>query len=114
MVLGVGVVAENQELEDALKRKGVYGIDESHLLQSFEAAIFSNQTASPTDQLIIGLDPAFLAKSINTSHIVDGFWLDDSRFEKILHSIRKYAGAAGQSAGGDSISGFIVSAPSFW
>lgn len=115
MVLGVGVVAENPELEDALKRKGIYGIDESHLLQSFEAAIISEQTASPTDQLIIGLDPALLAKSVNSTETVDGFWLDDSRFEKLLHSIRKYAGAAGGggSAGGQSIKGSILSAPSF-
>lgn len=113
MVLGVGVVAENPELEDALKRKGIYGIDESHLLQSFEVAIFSKQTASPTDQLIVGLDPALLAKSVNSSETVDGFWLDDSRFEKLLHLIRKYAGAAGGSAGGDSIKGSILSAPSF-
>ncbi|KAL9579064.1 MAG: hypothetical protein Q9203_006855 [Teloschistes exilis] len=116
MVLSVGVVAENPELEDALKRKGIYRIDESHLLQSFEAAIISKQTASPTDQLIVGLDPALLAKSVNSTKTVDGFWLDDSRFEKLLHSIRKYAGAAGGgggSAGGQSIKGSILSAPSF-
>ena len=112
MVLGVGVVAENPELEDALKRKGIYGIDESHLLQSFEAAIFSKQTASPTDQLIIGLDPALLAKSVNSLETVDSFWLDDPRFERLLYSIRKYAGAASGSASGDSIKGSILSAPS--
>ena len=38
MVLGVGVVAGKTELEDALKSKGKYGIDEEHLFEGFEAS----------------------------------------------------------------------------
>jgi hypothetical protein len=47
MVLGVGVVAENDTLEDSPQRKGMYGIDEQHLLQSSEAAIVSNTQLEP-------------------------------------------------------------------
>lgn len=44
MVLGVGVVAENAELEDALTRKGMYGIDEKYLLEDFEAVVMASST----------------------------------------------------------------------
>ncbi|RYP64006.1 hypothetical protein DL771_008977 [Monosporascus sp. 5C6A] len=43
MVLGVGVVAENSELEASLKRSGMYGIDEEALLRTFEVAILEEQ-----------------------------------------------------------------------
>ncbi|GLA55100.1 type I Iterative Polyketide synthase (PKS) [Aspergillus niger] len=88
MVLGVGVVAENDTLEDALKRKGMYGIDEKHLLQSFEAAITSNTYLEPApDHVVVGLDPAKLQKAVNDSASTDSFWLDDARFSHAVHSI---------------------------
>jgi hypothetical protein len=48
MVLGVGVVAENIELEASLKRKGMYGIDEQSLMAAFEAAILEQDDSGPT------------------------------------------------------------------
>ncbi|KAI2617417.1 putative polyketide synthase [Hypoxylon sp. NC1633] len=95
MVLGVGVVAENNELEDALKRKGMYGIDEEHLLESFEAGIVSEQTA---DHVMVGLDPAKLQKAVNDAADGDCFWMEDSRFSHVVHDMNSSAEDA--SAGG--------------
>lgn len=95
MVLGVGVVAENQEIEEALKRKGMYGIDEEHLLESFEAAMVTQTSDSPADHVISGLDPSKLQKSISGSETTDAFWIEDLRFKNLVHSISSGDSAAG-------------------
>ena len=87
MVQSVGVVAENPEIEAALRRKGIYGIDESHLLESFEAAIWTQATATPADHVIVGLDPSKLKDSLSSSDVTDSFWLEDTRFKAIRQSI---------------------------
>ncbi|KAK8037938.1 type I iterative polyketide synthase [Apiospora phragmitis] len=61
MILGVGVVSENTELEESLKRKGMYGIDEEFLLRSVELAVHEQQTnATCGSQVVIGLNPSLL------------------------------------------------------
>ena len=88
MVLGVGVVAENLELEDALKRKGMYGIDEEHLLGAFEVAIIEQQREGATEHLVVGLDPAQLRKAIDEAgEDVDSFWTEDTRFKAMIHAM---------------------------
>lgn len=89
MVLGVGVVAENLELEDALKRKGMYGIDEEHLLGAFEIAIIEQQRQGAADHLVVGLDPAQLQKAIDEAgEDADSFWMGDPRFRAIVHAMK--------------------------
>ncbi|KAJ5736904.1 uncharacterized protein N7483_002029 [Penicillium malachiteum] len=99
MVLGVGVVAENTELEEALMRKGIYGIDEEALLETFEAAITA---PSSVDHVVAGLDPTKLGNSIQEADAEDVFWAEDSRFNHVVHAINvardgDEAGLAGQS-----------------
>ena len=72
MVLGVGYVAEHPEVEEALKRKGVYEIDEEHLLQSFEASMSAQVCAAGIHQIVVGMNPAKLQKSIKASETTDG------------------------------------------
>lgn len=91
MVLGVGYVAEHPEIEEALKRKGIYGIGEEHLLEAFEAAMMIQASAQSSDQVVAGLDPRELQKSINGSETTDGFWLEDARFSHILSSMKSSA-----------------------
>lgn len=100
MVLGVGVVAEHPEIEEALKRKGIYGIDEEHLLESFEASMLLQQTKHSIDHVVVGFDPQLLQKSINDGETTDAFWLEDARFKSLLHSMSASVGAAscGQNA----------------
>ena len=98
MVLGVGVVAENNEIEDNLKRKGMYGIDEEHLLEAFETAMSIQDNA---DHLVVGLDPAKLQRSMAAAGTTDNFWTDDVRFSHLLTTMRSSSGDganAGQSA----------------
>ncbi len=113
MILGVGVIAENSELEDALKRKGMYGIDEEHLIQSFEAAIISRSLDPDCNHVIAGLDPAKLQKAVGDAVDGNSFWLEDSRFSHIVHSINS-AVASDDAAGGkgQSILATIKSASS--
>ncbi len=87
MVQSVGVVAENPEIEAALRRKGIYGINETHLLESFEAAIVTQTTAAPAACIIVGMDPSKLKNSLAGSDVTDSFWTEDARFKAILQAI---------------------------
>ncbi|KAK0635862.1 KR domain-containing protein [Bombardia bombarda] len=110
MVLGVGVVAENLELEDSLKRKGMYGIDEEHLLQSFEAGIASKAIKPVPDHVVIGLDPALLQKAVADEAATDSFWLEDARFSHVVHAMNSSTDT-GASGGGQNVLAAIKSAP---
>ncbi|EER28768.1 polyketide synthase, putative [Coccidioides posadasii C735 delta SOWgp] len=88
MVLGVGYVAEHPEIEEALKRKGIYGIDEEHMLQSFEAGIAAGGNHRSTGHIVIGMDPAELQKSLRRADTTDAFWLGNARFKGLLQTIR--------------------------
>ncbi|KAJ0295368.1 hypothetical protein COL516b_012632 [Colletotrichum fioriniae] len=104
MVLGVGVVAQNLELEDSLKRKGMYGIDEEALLEAFEVAILEQQQQHNTefDHLIVGLDPAELYKtSREVAGDVDAFWAADPRFSGLVHAMQVSGGGSQGASGGD-------------
>ncbi|WEW58624.1 hypothetical protein PRK78_004092 [Emydomyces testavorans] len=88
MVLGIGYVAENADIEEGLKRKGIYGIDEEHMLQSFEAGVATGTNFRSTDHIVIGMDPAELQRSLNSADTTDAFWLEDARFSHILRTIQ--------------------------
>lgn len=88
MVLDVGVVAENENIELSLLRKGMYGIDEREMLRGFEAAMSqpvpTPETARIGDsQLILGLEPAFLAGAVSSFDAVDRYWFADARLNGI-------------------------------
>lgn len=107
MVLGVGVVAENTEIEEALKRKGMYGIDEEHLLEAFETAMSIQDSA---DHIVVGLDPAKLQRSMAAAGTTDNFWTEDVRFDHLLSTMRSSSGE-GVSAS-ESVLSSVKSAPS--
>lgn len=92
MVLGVGYVAEHAEIEEALKRKGIYGIDEDELVEAFEAAILTQSSANPIDHIIAGMDAVKLNKTVKESETTDDFWLDDARFKSLIHTIKSGSG----------------------
>lgn len=99
MVQSVGVVAENPEIEAALRRKGIYGIDETHLLEAFEAAISTQATTTPADHIIVGLDPSKLKDSLSSSDVTDSFWIEDARFKAILQAINSTESSDNNGAG---------------
>lgn len=107
MVLDVGVVAENSEIEDALSRKAMYGIDERELLRGFETAMLQRpKDASATigdAQIILGLEPAYLAKAIAAVGDADeAYWYQDARFahlRAVVEDIRSSAGSNSARAG---------------
>ncbi|KAL4968488.1 type I polyketide synthase [Aspergillus stella-maris] len=112
MVLGVGVVAENLELEASLKRKGMYGVDEESLLAAFDVAM--QEQAKPgamgcisaIDHLVAGMDPALLAAAIDEAgegDDVDSFWTADPRFRTVVSAMRS-------SGGRDSGTGTVLGA----
>ncbi|KAF7562295.1 hypothetical protein G7046_g1836 [Stylonectria norvegica] len=112
MVLGVGVVAENDSLEDKISRRGMYGIEEREMLRAFEAAM--SQPAPPklntTQQrqmnaaIILGLDPSRLAENWASSaeENTDIGWMDDARFS---HLRLLSDSVSGKNGGGKSGSG---------
>nr|UPN67568.1 hypothetical protein [Pestalotiopsis sp.] len=111
MVLEVGVVAENAELEHALKRKGMYGIDEEHLLEAFEAGITSGKSERPVDHVVVGLDPVKLQKAVSDAAVTDSFWMEDTRLSQVLHDINSSSeDASGGGGSGQSILATIAAA----
>lgn len=106
MVLGVGVVAENLELEAGLKRKGMYGVDEESLLAAFDVAM--QEQAKPADSaidhLVAGMDPALLAAAIGEAgDDTDSFWASDPRFRAVVS-------AMSSSGAGEGSTGSILGA----
>ncbi|PWY95017.1 polyketide synthase [Aspergillus sclerotioniger CBS 115572] len=59
MLLDVGVVAENESIEDYLLQLGFYGIDEIEMLEGLEIAM----SPSSPSHIILGLDPCRLHQS---------------------------------------------------
>lgn len=97
MVLGVGVVAENFEIEESLKSKGMYGIEEESLLETFEASITTQSNPNSSDHIVAGMDPSKLQKSIRDSGATDIFWMEDSRFSNMVATMK--SGDSGNAAG---------------
>jgi hypothetical protein len=97
MVLGVGVVAKNLELEDSLRRKGIYGIDEEDLLNAFEVAILEQQrqrdigfAQAQIAHVVVGMDPSRLHEAKREAGgdcAVDVFWASDPRFKTTIHAM---------------------------
>ncbi|OCL10070.1 putative polyketide synthase [Glonium stellatum] len=89
MVLDVGVVAENADIEISLGRKGMYGIDEREMLQAFEAGMLqgspkSSENASLGEaQIVLGLEPAYLAAAMTSAQTTDAYWSNDARLSEI-------------------------------
>ncbi|KAL8917449.1 MAG: hypothetical protein Q9208_007943 [Pyrenodesmia sp. 3 TL-2023] len=91
MILGIGHVADNPEIEDSLLRKGIYGIHEDELLAGFEVAMMP----PPHDDerhanIILGLQPSRLAHSVAQPETTDAFWLHDIRFSAITARMARY------------------------
>lgn len=100
MILGVGVVAENTAIEEALNRKAMYGIDEQELLRGFETAMLPNARTVANSQIILGLEPAMLANAIGDAGDEDAYWYKDARFSQIrdvVDEIRAAAKTSGSS-----------------
>lgn len=103
MVLDVGVVAENDAIETSLRRKGLYGINETEMLRGFEVAMShkpfkhdndsesSNKPLPPfSSQLIMGMDTSELANAIGNKGD-DVYWYRDSRFCHIKKQLEEIA-----------------------
>ena len=111
MVLDVGVVAENENIETSLSRKGMYGIDEGEMLRGFETAMKQNQTQTNKSatlgnaQIILGLEPAVLAASLASEDVVDAYWYNDARLNGIRTQVEGIlkSSTSGSGSGGDFV-----------
>ncbi|XP_014550227.1 hypothetical protein COCVIDRAFT_31971 [Bipolaris victoriae FI3] len=110
MVLGVGVVAENTKLEASLTRKGMYGIDEEHLLRSLELAIGmqkAGENSNAIDHLVIGLDPAMLSQAVQDAGNAEPFYMADERFRTLVHNMSGST-AMGVDAGANVLASMLM------
>lgn len=92
MVLGVGYVAEHIELEETIRRKGIYGIDEDDVSEAFEVATATSSQGSVLDHLVLGMDPSKLQKSLRQSSATDAFWIENPHFNTLCHRIKSARG----------------------
>lgn len=100
MILGVGVVAENLELEAGLKRKGMYGVDDESLLAAFDVAMQeqAESNRSVIDHFVAGMDPALLAAAIDEAgDDVDSFWTADPRFCSVVSAMSSSGAGEGST-----------------
>lgn len=67
MVLAVGVVAENENIETSLSRKGMYGIDEGEMLRGFETAMMQPKPLEPASLLLSATLKSFWALNLLVS-----------------------------------------------
>ncbi|PLB51426.1 putative polyketide synthase [Aspergillus steynii IBT 23096] len=110
MILDVGVVADNENIELALTRKAMYGIDEQEMLRGFETAMSVPAPSSTkpatigNSQIILGLEPAYLAAAIAASDSSDeAYWLPDARLRGVRAAVESVAeDSLAGSNGGDS------------
>ncbi|KAI0157190.1 putative polyketide synthase [Hypoxylon sp. FL1284] len=116
MVLDVGVVSENDAIEVSLERKGMYGINEGEMLRGFEVAMSQKAPAaasseaamySISSQIVMGMDAAELAKTIEASG-GDAYWYRDARFCHVRAALEAAAASrtSDSRSGGDE--GFAV------
>ncbi|KAL8284313.1 hypothetical protein RB600_008942 [Gaeumannomyces tritici] len=117
-VLGVGVVAENAALETSLAKKAMYGVDEGEMPHGFETAMRQPKpttTPKPGDsQIILGLEPAFLAAAIRETGLTDAaYWYRDARFgsvRAVVEDLLASDDAHGGSAGGANMAAVLAAA----
>lgn len=114
MVLGVGYVADNPNVEESLLRKGIYGIYEDELLVAFQAAMTPQRTPDDAfDHVIVGFEPAKLCQSVARKETTDAFWMEDPRFSALIAMMKRLTGASeAKLSSDDSIVGIIRSARS--
>ena len=115
MVLGVGVVAENDFLEEQITRRGMYGIAEREMLRGFEAAMsqgipnLENSGIAPkqcNSAIVLGLDPSRLAASLAaTDENSDTSWYEDARFSNLRPLTVAAIGQSGGNGAGKSDAG---------
>lgn len=112
MVLDVGVVAENENIETSLSRKGMYGIDETEMLRGFETAMtqpkpnIDEPARIGSAQIILGLDPTYLAEALASDDVVDAYWYNDARLNSIrahVSHILTSSTSNTKSSGGDFV-----------
>ena len=111
MVLGIGYIADNPEIEASIRHKGMYGVDANEMLAAFEVAM-TPQTASRVgfDHLIVGIETSQLAKSVAATD-ADTFWLDEARLRTVRAAIELHTGKKGPGSG-DTIITVVQSAKS--
>ena len=112
MVLGVGVVAENDFLEEKITRRGMYGIDEREMLRGFEAAMsqpkphLDERRTQQDSTIVLGLEPTRLATALaNAGENTDITWLEDLRFSNLRPLIDASTGQGGAGVGRGSAGG---------
>ncbi|KAL9009887.1 MAG: hypothetical protein Q9173_005125 [Seirophora scorigena] len=112
MIIGVGYVAENPEIEDSLLRKGIYGIQEDELLAGFEAAMRPQRGGTCKNasdaHLILGFEPRRLARSVAQGETTDAFWLDDRRFSTITAKMKRMSRSASDATGAGRSTGSVA------
>ncbi|KAJ5052420.1 uncharacterized protein L3040_002169 [Drepanopeziza brunnea f. sp. 'multigermtubi'] len=98
IILDVGVVAENGDIETSLARKAMYGIDEREMLRGFEVAMLQPTPTPATAisgraQIILGLEPAYLAAALSTDDAADAYWLSDAQLALLCTTVKAIQGS---------------------
>lgn len=108
VVLDVGVVAEDEALEAALLRKGLYGISEHEMLRGFEVAMSSSSSPPSTmvenHQLVMGMETQELGRAIAaiSASNADLYWIGDARFCHVRAALEGAAGDGSDATNGGS------------
>jgi hypothetical protein len=94
-IFGIGHIAENRELENAILIKGMYGIREKEMLQAFEVAMTPQQSLPQgTDHIIVGLQPRRFGPAVRAAgaHVLSK---ENPRLSWIAASVDEQVGGSG-------------------
>ena len=119
MVLDVGVVAENSDIEDSLTRKGLYGINEREMLAAFEVGMLQGppradenmETRLSRAQIVLGLEPAQMAAAMTSADTADMYWWNDARLATLRSQAEAIAAVSGtqkKQGGGAGFAGLLL------
>ncbi|KAI1075939.1 lovastatin nonaketide synthase [Whalleya microplaca] len=118
MILGVGVVAESDNLESLLTRRGLYGDNEREMLRGFAAAMSQPKpepgSATQADAAIImGLEPTRIGSSLRAaaeSSSLATSWIEDARFVGLRELAQTAAWKSGEASKAGSFSDKLLAA----
>ncbi|KAI1118581.1 hypothetical protein F5Y14DRAFT_462535 [Nemania sp. NC0429] len=111
MVLDVGVVAEDDNIEASLMRKGLYGISEEEMLRGIETAMTtpsrqpsesSRLAISTPSHLVMGMEAREVGSAIASlkADNADPFWLNNARFCHLRAAVEADAARGGSGSEG--------------
>ncbi|KAI1780980.1 putative polyketide synthase [Hypoxylon cercidicola] len=93
-IFGIGMISERPELEQMIKVKGMYGIEEKEMLEAFEIAMRPHALLPRgVHHMVVGVQPRRMGQAIKSAG-VDVPWGKDPRLDWLTIAMQRQAGVS--------------------